>query len=366
LSQSATRRLQIDYGLLTVMACLVFLGLLTLWSASQGAEGEMAGFAFKQMRWLLFGGLAIALCAVLDYRHLQTNAYVIYGVLLALLVAVDISGKASMGAQRWLSLGPLRLQPSEFMKIGIAIVIARFYAQEPSPPPYGWRMLVRPALLTAVPVALVVVQPDLGTALLVVGVACAVTLFQGVRWKVIATAVAAAAAGAPLAWTFLKDYQKQRILTFLDPEQDPTGAGYHIIQSKIAIGSGQVWGKGYLKGTQSHLRFLPERHTDFIFSVFAEEWGFAGSILVLVLFLFFILWGLDIAAKARDSFGRLLALGLTSILFIHAVVNLGMVMGLLPVVGVPLPLFSYGGSSVLTTCIIVGFLLSIRLRRFTS
>jgi rod shape determining protein RodA len=356
----------LDLGLIALLAVLSTLGLLTLWSASHGPDGEVASFASKQVIWLVIGFAAMYGISRLDYRHLQNHAWIIYAVLLALLTAVMVLGKASMGAQRWLSLGPVKLQPSEFMKIGIAVIMAHYYSAEAKLPPYGIASLVKPAAITLFPALLVLVQPDLGTAMLIICVAGAVTVFQGISRRVTLTALVAVPLGAPLFWSILKDYQKNRILTFLSPERDPMGAGYHIIQSKIAIGSGQIFGKGYLNGTQSHLRFLPERHTDFIFAVFAEEWGLLGCLVILAFFATLILWGLDIAAKSRDTFGRLLAVGLTSILFAHIVVNTGMVMGLLPVVGVPLPLFSYGGSSVLTTCLVAGILLSIRRKRFAA
>ncbi|TLN25226.1 rod shape-determining protein RodA [bacterium] len=358
---------KIDYGFLALLLLLSALGVAVLWSASYGGgDGETASFASKQIRWILFGIAAMFATASVDHRKLVQNAYIIYGALLFLLLLVLFLGKISMGAQRWLSIGPLRVQPSEFMKIGMALAVAKYFAELPVKPPYGLKDLGGFALLAGAPVVLTALQPDLGTAILVAAVACSVTLFQGVRKRAIFTIMAIAGAAAPLFWSFLREYQKKRILVFLNPELDPAGSGYHIIQSKIAIGSGQILGKGYLEGTQSHLRFLPERHTDFIFAVMAEEWGFIGSLLVIALFLVLVLWGLDIAAKARDSFGRLLAVGVTSILFFHVFVNMGMVMGLLPVVGVPLPLFSYGGSSVLTTYIVAGILLGIRMRRFAN
>jgi rod shape determining protein RodA len=357
---------RIDFGFVGLLVLLSLLGLVVLWSASRGAEGEMAGYASKQVRWLLVGFAAMIAAASVDHRKLYQNAYIIYGTLLVLLLLVLFLGKISMGAQRWLALGPIRFQPSEFMKVGMAIVAARYFSDSPVRPPYGARDLLTPALLTLAPVLLTALQPDLGTAILVAAVATAITLFQGVKKRTFLTIVGVVVAAAPLFWYLLRDYQRQRILTFLDPERDPAGAGYHTIQSKIAIGSGQILGKGYLEGTQSHLRFLPERHTDFIFAVLAEEWGFIGSLVVLALFFLLILWGLDIAAKARDTFGRLLAVGLTAILFFHVFVNVGMVLGILPVVGVPLPLFSYGGSSVLTAYIIAGILLGIRMRRFSN
>lgn len=359
------RASKLDWGLAGLLGILSAVGLMTLWSASHGPDGEIAAFASKQILWLVIGFCAMFAISKFDYRHLQNHAWTLYGALLLLLVAVMIIGKTSMGAQRWLSLGPVKLQPSEFMKIGIAVVLAHYFSMETVKPPYGFAFLAKPFALTIFPAALVLLQPDLGTAMLILCVAGAITVFQGVAKRVAVTALIAVPVGAPLFWSILKEYQKNRILTFLSPERDPMGAGYHIIQSKIAIGSGQIFGKGYLNGTQSHLRFLPERHTDFIFAVFAEEWGLLGSFVILAFFAVLILWGLDIAAKSRDTFGRLLAIGLTAILFAHVVVNTGMVMGLLPVVGVPLPLFSYGGSSVLTTSIIAGVLLSIRRKRFT-
>lgn len=270
-----------------------------------------------------------------------------------------------MGAQRWLAMGPLRLQPSEFVKIGIAVLTAHLLSREVEPVPLGLRHLWLPAIAAALPAGLILLQPDLGTALLVTAVAGSIVLFHGIRRNVLLGLAGAAVMAAPAAWMLLKEYQKQRILTFLDPERDPLGAGYHIIQSKIAVGSGQFLGKGFLMGTQARLQFLPERHTDFIFSVLAEEWGFLGAFGVLALYGLLVLWGLDIAAKARDTFGRLLAVGVTSILFLHVAINVGMVTGCLPVVGVPLPLFSYGGSSVLTTYLCAGILINVRMRRFS-
>ena len=239
---------QIDKGFLTLLALISLLGLVTLWSASHGAEGRVADYASKQLQWMGIGVIAMAACAFLfDYRHLHANAYVIYFLLLLLLVAVLVAGKTSMGAQRWLGFGAVRFQPSEFAKIGMAIVMARILSDSPYPAPYGLRPLVRPLLLAAVPTALVLVQPDLGTAALLLGIAAAAVAFQGIKRKVLI-------GGGwrdwrpPLFWASLKAYQRQRILTFLDPERDPMGAGYHIIQSKIAVGSGQILGKGYLQG----------------------------------------------------------------------------------------------------------------------
>ena len=356
---------QIDYGLVALLLLISGLGLVLLWSASHGPEGAIAGHVPRQVRWMAVG-VGVMVCAMaVDYRHLQTYATPLFLLHVALLVIVLAVGRSTMGAQRWLSLGPLQLQPSELAKVALVIALANLLSKEPSAPPYGVRPLLLPAAFAAVPTALILLQPDLGTAVLVIGAAATVVFFQGVRRRVLLGLGGAVLAAAPAGWSVLHEYQRQRVLTFLNPERDPLGAGYHIIQSKIAVGSGQILGKGYLQGTQVHLHFLPERHTDFIFSVLAEEWGFSGAVVVLALYALLILWGLDVAAKARDTFGRLLAVGLTSILFFHVVVNVGMVTGLLPVVGVPLPLLSYGGSSVVTTYAIAGILLSVRMRRFS-
>jgi rod shape determining protein RodA len=357
---------QIDRGFLALLLLLSALGFLVLWTASHGAEGNVAPYATRQLQWYAVGLVAMGVAMLVDYRRLEALSIPIYLVLLAMLVGVLAFGRTSMGAQRWIALGPLRVQPSEFVKIGVAVVTASLLARQAVLPPHGLRVLWLPLAALAFPMALVLLQPDLGTALLVGGVGASIILFQGVRRRVLLSFAGGLLAAAPAAWGLLKDYQRQRILTFLDPERDPLGAGYHIIQSKIAVGSGQLFGKGFLEGTQSRLQFLPERHTDFIFSVLAEEWGFVGAAVVLGLYAMLILWGLDIAAKARDSFGRLLAVGVTSILFFHVIVNVGMVTGCLPVVGVPLPLFSYGGSSVLTTYLTAGILLNIRMRRFAT
>jgi rod shape determining protein RodA len=356
---------QVDFGFVALLFLLSGLGLIVLWSASHGPEGYVSGYVGRQLRWMALGIGVMVCAAALDYRRLQKYAGLLYVANVGMLVLVLLAGRMSMGARRWLSLGWFSLQPSELMKITVVITVACLLARERSAPPHGVRQLLLPAATTALPLGLILFQPDLGTSLLLGAVLSALVFFQGVRRKLLMGVCCALLAAAPVGWGFLHEYQRQRVRTFLNPESDPLGAGYHIIQSKIAVGSGQLLGKGYLKGTQVHLQFLPERHTDFIFSVLAEEWGFLGCMAVLSLYALLVLWGLDIAAKARDSFGRLLAVGVTAILFFQVVVNVGMVTGMLPVVGLPLPLFSYGGSSVLTTYAISGILLSIRIRRFS-
>jgi rod shape determining protein RodA len=263
-----------------------------------------------------------------------------------------------------LILGPVSLQPSELVKIAVIIALARYYSKDAKTSGYTLRELVRPLMIIMLPVLLIGMQPDLGTAGLVVLIAGSITVFVKIERRSFIYLIGSGAIMVPLIWFFLKDYQKQRILTFLNPDRDPLGAGYHIIQSKIAIGSGMLGGKGYLKGTQNALSFLPEEHTDFIFSVLAEEWGFLGSVTLILLFLILIIWGLNVAHACREPFGTILAVGVTAMIFWQALINIGMSMGLLPVVGVPLPFVSYGGSSVLTTAISIGLLLNVSMRRF--
>jgi rod shape determining protein RodA len=270
-----------------------------------------------------------------------------------------------MGATRWLHLGFISIQPSEPMKIVIIMVFARFFTGYPVFQGLGLRDLGYPLLLLGVPALLIMKQPDLGTAIMVCLIVCSMLMYIGVRWSTLVSLALTAIPAGYGAWHFfLREYQKNRILNFIDPERDPLGSGYHIIQSKIAVGSGGFLGKGFLQGTQSHLRFLPEQHTDFAFSVFSEEWGFVGCLVMLVLYLFLVLWGLHIAGRCNDRFGSLLAVGVTAMLFWHIVINMGMVIGLFPVVGVPLPFFSYGGTSMVTSMVGVGILLNISMRRF--
>jgi len=354
-----------DWVLLLTVTIIAGLGILNLYSATSTWSVGANPVYLKQTYWLGIG-LGIALLACLpDYRHLEYLAWGFYGITLVLLVVVLVMGKTSMGATRWIHLGFFNLQPSEVMKIVIIVALARYFAQRRSPHPLDFRELWLPALLLGVPVGLIVVQPDLGTALMVVFIGGTMALFAGIRRRDLGILGAIGLAAACGGWfLLLRDYQKERIRTFLDPERDPLGSGYHIIQSKIAVGSGGLFGQGFMQGTQSQLSFLPERHTDFVFSVLAEEWGFTGCLVLLLLYLFLIIWGMYIARRAADQFGMFLAIGVVGMLFWHIVVNLGMVIGLLPVVGVPLPLFSYGGTSMITTMIGTGLLLNVSMRRF--
>ncbi|HEX9776595.1 MAG TPA: rod shape-determining protein RodA [Geopsychrobacteraceae bacterium] len=353
-----------DWVLLLTVCLLAGIGIANLYSATSGWNFIATPIYLKQAVWLCGGvGMALLICCF-DYRHLEHFSIHGYFVSIGLLLAVLLLGKVSMGATRWINLGAFNLQPSEVIKIVMILLLARIFGRTAQPLGYSLAELWQPALLLGLPMILILKQPDLGTALMLLFIAVSMLLFAGLRRATLIGLATMGFGAAVTGWFFLHDYQKARIRTFLNPETDPLGSGYHIIQSKIAVGSGGFSGKGFLSGTQSQLSFLPERHTDFAFSVFAEEWGFAGCGLLLLIYLFLIIWGIHISRRASDRFGMFLALGVTAMIFWHIVVNLGMVIGLLPVVGVPLPLFSYGGTSMVTTMIGVGLLMSVSMRRF--
>lgn len=346
-------RFYLDPWLLLGIFLLAAGGSLVVYSAADGDA------AFVEAHWLRLGlaSLLMVLAAQIPMRWYATFALPVYLAGIGLLLAVLLVGDIGKGAQRWLDLGFIRFQPSEMMKIAMPATLAWLLAKQHLPP--RWPLLMLSAIILAIPVALVVKQPDLGTSLLIVASGAVVIFLAGLSWKIILTLLGAAAAAAPIAWNFMYDYQRQRVLTFLDPERDPLGAGYHIIQSKIAIGSGGLEGKGWRNGSQTQLDFLPESHTDFIFSVLAEEWGLIGVGILLLLYLFVLARGFYIAARARDTFGRLMAGALVMSLFVYIFINIGMVSGMLPVVGVPLPLVSYGGTSLVTLMLGFGILMSI-------
>ncbi|MQA65426.1 MAG: rod shape-determining protein RodA [Alphaproteobacteria bacterium] len=351
---------EVNWGLIALLAAIACVGFVMLYSAANGA---LQPWALRQMVRFAAGVVLLVGLALVDLRFWLRYAYAIYGGALALLVAVEIAGDIGMGAQRWISLGVLNLQPSEVMKIALIIVLARYFHSLPESAEGKLRHLVSPALLALVPAALVLRQPDLGTALMLLMITATMFFLAGVRlWK-FGVALGAVVAVVPVAWHFLKDYQKNRILTFLDPETDPLGAGYHILQSKIALGSGGMFGKGFMQGSQSHLNFLPEKQTDFIFTMLAEELGLVGGLTLLVLYALVLVYGFSIAIRAQSHFGRLLALGVTVTFFLYVFINIAMVMGLVPVVGVPLPLISYGGTSMLTLLIGFGILIGVNVHR---
>jgi rod shape determining protein RodA len=344
---------------------LAGIGIGNLYSATSSWITAAQPVYLKQTYWLGAGLLIAAMICLVDYRHLEYLSFPFYLGTLLLLLLVLLVGRTSMGATRWINLGGFNLQPSEIMKVVIILAYARYFSEKAPVRGLSLRELIVPGLILAMPAVLIMKQPDLGTAMLVLFIGGSMALFAGVQRSAVIWLGGGGLCAMVGGWFLLHDYQRRRIMTFLDPEQDPLGAGYHIIQSKIAVGSGGFGGLGFMKGTQSQLSFLPERHTDFAFSVFAEEWGFLGGLLLISLYLLIMLWGLHIAQKAGDRFGMFIAFGVTAMLFWHIVVNLGMVIGLLPVVGVPLPLFSYGGTNMVTTMIGVGLLLNVSMRRFT-
>lgn len=354
-----------DWVFFGLALLLVAIGIMNIYSASASYRITGLPFHLKQLSWLGAGLLLMVAVCSIDYHIFEDLSYWFYGAVLLMLLLVMVVGRTSMGATRWLHLGFVNIQPSEPMKIVIVMTLARYFSRFGSQDGLGFRDMGYPLLLVGIPALLIMKQPDLGTAILVLLVAGTVMLFVGIRWSVIATGLLAFIPAVYLGWHYyLRDYQKNRILNFLNPERDPLGSGYHLIQSKIAVGSGGIIGKGYLKGTQTQLRFLPEQHTDFAFSVFAEEWGLVGSLVLLVIYLLLVLWGLHIAGRCNDRFGRLLAVGVTAMLCWHIVINIGMVIGLFPVVGVPLPFLSYGGTSLITSMTAVAILLNISMRRF--
>jgi len=348
--------------LLVVAAAMT--GILTIYSATYtpALVGPPA-LAMRQLAWLGAGIVAMLLATLFDYRRLDHRAYLVYGIFLAMVLAVPLVGSVGGGSRRWLRLGPVAIQPSEFMKLGMVIVLAHYFARSDRTH-HDLRQAIPVFGLIALPAAFVLIQPDLGSAALLSVVSLSMMLVGGVRLRWFALLALPFLAVAPFLWGFLKEYQQQRILMFLDPTKDPLGAGYHIIQSTIAVGSGMVWGKGWLKGTQNHLDFLPEEHTDFIFSVFAEERGFAGSAALMLLYLAIMVRMLVIAGRARDRFGLLVVVGVLATVFWQVLVNIGMTTGLLPVVGITLPFMSYGGSSLLCLLIGTGLVMNVSMRRF--
>jgi rod shape determining protein RodA len=339
------------------------LGILTVGSATWSPGAAASPLATRQLLWFAAGVVGMLGMVAFDYRRLERHAFVVYAVVLLLVLLVPLVGQVGGGSRRWLRLGPVAIQPSEFIKLAMVLVCARHFALAP-PAKLGLRDAAVPLALVAPPAALILLQPDLGSATLLVLVTVTMLVLSGVQLRWLALLASPIVLLAPLLWSGLKEYQQKRILTFIDPSQDPLGAGYHVIQSKIAVGSGMLWGKGFLQGTQNHLSFLPEQHTDFIFSVYSEEWGFAGALLLLGLYLALLLRGAVIAARARNRFGALVVLGVLTIFFWQVVVNVGMVTGLMPVVGIPLPLFSYGGSSMLCLLLGIGLVMNVSMRRF--
>jgi rod shape determining protein RodA len=347
---------RVPWGIVLVITALAGFGCIILYSAAGGALSPWALKHGIRFAILMSVGIGISLVKPETWMAL---AWPIYGAVLVGLIGVELLGRVGGGSQRWLDLGIIQLQPSEFMKIAVVLVLARYYHFLPRGYETKLNALLPALALIALPAALVMLQPDLGTALSITFGGVVVMFLAGVRlWLFLGAGVAGIAA-LPLAWSMLHDYQRKRVLIFLDPATDPRGAGYHITQSKIAIGSGGFSGKGYLEGTQSHLDYLPELQTDFIFATMAEEWGFLGGLFIIVMFGTVLAWGISVALQARGQFQRLLAMGLTATLFFYLAINMMMVMGLAPVVGIPLPLISYGGSAMMTVLVLLGLIMGI-------
>lgn len=374
-TQAPSRRFQvenrtflkrIDWNFAGAILALNVIGLINLYSATHG-HGDLGSnrLFFSQIFWLLSGWFLYFVVTLIDYQIFLRMAYVIYGLNLMALIAVMFVGKVALGAQRWLDFGFFSYQPSESMKLSLVLILSRVMSQKSYPDGLGIKELFIPlVLLIGVPFLIVAEQPDLGTAMMLGVIGGSILFFLRIKSKILVTVIVALVMGGAGGWFFaMRDYQKDRVYTFFDPGRDPRGKGYNSIQSKIAVGSGKVFGKGFRKGTQSQLEFLPERHTDFIFSVLCEEHGFIGSITTIGLFATLFMLGVRIASQARDKSGAIMVVGILAILFWHHFINIGMVIGLLPIVGVPLPLLSYGGSNMLTTMAALGLISSVSYRK---
>lgn len=347
---------KLNIWVMLLVTLIASVGFVMLYGA---ADFSLTPWALKQMIRFGVGLIIMIVVACVDCRLWMAVAYPFYAISLLLLIGVEVMGFIGMGAQRWIDLYVIQLQPSELMKIALVLALARYFHFPPLSEVHKLRTLLTPLLLVTLPTLLVMRQPDLGTAMIFILSSIALFFLVGVKWWKFAVAGGSVLASAPILWTLLHDYQRKRILTFLSPESDASNSGYHITQSKIALGSGGLWGKGFGQGTQSHLNFLPEKQTDFIFTMFSEEFGFAGGVLLLMLYVILIIYGYSIALCSRHHFGRLVAVGITTLLFLYTFINMGMVMGMLPVVGVPLPLISYGGTAMLTLLIGVGLIFSV-------
>lgn len=355
-----SRLQQFNWGLVFLVSIIALIGVANLYSAG---GGSFSPWATNHIVRFLIGLVALLIVALIDIRWWFKLTWPIYFAGLVLLVIVEATGHVGMGAQRWIDLGFMKLQPSELMKIAVIMALARYFHTATLEDMRRIRFLIVPVLIVLAPVAMVMLQPDLGTSLMITAAGGAMFFMAGAPVWMFLTIFVLIGLSIPVAWQFLHDYQKQRVLTFLDPERDPLGAGYHITQSKIALGSGGIQGKGFMQGTQSHLNFLPEKQTDFIFTLWAEEWGLAGGLFLLGLMGLVFIYGLFIALRCRHNYGRYLALGLSVNFSLYVFINIAMVMGLIPVVGAPLPLVSYGGTAMLSVMIGFGLIISCNIFR---
>jgi rod shape determining protein RodA len=353
---------RLPWRLIFLITGIATFGLVVLYSA---AGGSVHPWAVKQgIVFLAFLGIAVAM-SWLKESTIKAIAFPLYGATLIMLIGVEALGFVSKGAQRWLEVGPIKLQPSEFMKPAIVLALARFYELVPAGEIRKWRAIWPALALLCVPAFLILVQPDLGTCIMVLLCGVTVMFLAGLPWWLFAAPAGVIAVAAPIVYGMMHGYQRKRIDVFLNPESDPQGAGYHIAQSKIAIGSGGIWGKGFLHGSQSHLQYLPEGHTDFVFATMAEEWGLVGGVILILAFAAVIRWGMQVSQNGRTRFAQLAAAGLSATIFFYVAINLMMVMGLAPVVGVPLPLVSFGGSAVMTIMLCLGLLMALERQQRT-
>jgi rod shape determining protein RodA len=359
-----------DWPLFVTVAAIAVIGVTNLYSATSAAPAALSELYIQQIYWLTLGAGVAVLIGAIDYRHFERFGWVAYGFGIVLLILVFLLAPEIRGTQRWIRIGAFSLQPSELMKIFLIVALAKYLHNDPKTDGRTLKDLVIPALILGVPMLLILYQPDLGTALMCAFIFASIMMLTNLKRRSIFTLVAAFALSAVPIWVFgLEDYQRARFTSFWDmlfgEHPDILGEGWHTYQSMVAIGSGGLFGKGFMRGTQNQHRFLPDQHTDFPFPVWAEEQGFLGVLLLIGLYMFLILWGLKIASTAKDRFGAVIAVGVSAFFFWHSVINLGMVCGLLPVVGVTLPLFSYGGSSVLASMMGVGLLMNVSIRRFS-
>ncbi len=353
-----------DWAMTFIITTLIVMGILNLYSAVHGSPVKEAMF-YSQVQWIVICAVLMIPLFLINYQFYESSAYWLFGVTCFFLIVPFFFGYAAKGAYRWISIAGLSFQPSELTKITLVMCLSRYFVQKPSSEGYELNKLGAPVLLVLVPFLLIIIEPDLGTAMLHMLVFGSICAFVGIKRRSVLLMTILTVVLLPLTWFFaLKDYQRERVLTLIDPERDPLGAGYHIRQSLLAVGSGKIFGKGYLQGTHTKLQFLPEQHTDFVFSVLAEEWGFVGGIVVLALFFIVIAWGFSVAANSKDRFGSIMAFGLSSILFWHVFINVGMALNIMPVVGVILPFFSYGRTSIITMMMVVTLLMNINSRRY--
>jgi len=359
------RRKEFDVILLGIVLIIFLIGILAIYSATQAKNLPRAeSYVARQAAWLAIGLVFLVAATKISYQKFIDLSYILYMVNIVLLVLVLVLGHVRLGAQRWFTIGNFAFQPSEFMKLTLVLALAAYVGQRKGAMDTLGSLVV-PCIVVFVPFTLVLMQPDLGTALLLVPIFLSIILVGGARLKYIVWMIASGILSAPFFWHALRDYQKQRLLVFINPNIDPLGAGYTIIQSKIAIGSGGLLGKGWLNGTQNQLNFIPERHTDFIFSVIGEEWGFFGALALVLLYYLIIQRAFNIANLTSDRYGKCIATGIAMLLSLQVIINIAMTMGMMPVVGIPLPLVSYGGSSLLATLVAIGLLLNVGMRRST-